>query len=407
MSWVDRYTQNLIITTGDDKVYELFTLPSFTKEVEYHATEFSFVNVEGELIKKRKRAKRSFPLEFYFVGEDNIENAKLFENSLKNENPSSIDHPYYDTILAQIIAIKFDDTELNVTKVTCTALETMTDDGLSITSNPIDVINLKKVEIDDMIASPEITPTITDVDTIKLNNTNNYNAGVKIITIPSEAEAYFNAFNKANSTVNAITSGPILAMQALTNFITLPAQFKSNVEDRIRTLINQFNNLRLTIVGLTSVTSKKLFEYQGSAIVSSLCLAAVTPLAGNYKNAVTALNIITKLKSVKAQFLADLDSLQSINGGNPNYYVPSFNILNALNTLVDLTLANLYTFALSGRTEFAHVLTEDSNVIVLTHRFYGLDPSDNNIEEFTSNNNFTYKQIALGIEKGTTVVYFV
>ena len=53
---------------------------------------------------------------------------------------------------------------------------------------------------------------------------------------------------------------PIQAMQALTNFITLPAQFEANVKDRIRILLMHFDNLRQTIVGLTSVTSKKLYE---------------------------------------------------------------------------------------------------------------------------------------------------
>lgn len=407
MTWVDRYTQNLKIQTGDNKEYELFTKPSFTKDVEYHYTEFSFVNIDGKLVKKRKQAGRTFPLEFFFIGEDCIENAKIFEISLKDENPCLINHPYYDSILAQIVQIKFDDTELNVSKVTCTAIETITDDGLSITSNPIDVIILKKEEIEGLIsANPEITPTITDVDTLKLTTGNDYKSGVKILTLPSQAQDYFNAFNTANSAINTITSLPIQAMQALTNFLTMPAQFSANVQDRIRILLMHFDNLRQTIVGLTTVTSKKLYEAQGSALISAICLAAVTPLSGNYANALMALKVLDQLKSVKTQFFTDLDSIQNINGGNPNNYFPSFTLMNALNEMLDMTIANLYTFALAGRTEYSYVLTEDSNVILLTHRFYDLDPTDNNIDEFIANNNLKWNEIGLIIEKGKTILYY-
>jgi len=407
MSWTDRYTKNLIITTGDQKQYTLFTRPSFSRELAFNSGDFQFVDIEGELIKKRKLRSRRFPLEFYFVGENNIEDSKLFENSIKNEKPCVIEHPYYDTILAQILELKFDDTELNVTKVTCTAFETINNEGVRIVSNPLDVIILKQIEISSLISEePNITPSIQDVDTLKENVATDYNYAVKIIQIPSEAETYFNAFNEANATINAITASPILAMQALTNFLLLPAQFTSNVQDRIRTLLNQWNKLRQTITGLTTVTSKRLYEYQGSSLLSALCVAAISPLENNYSNASVTLSIMSSIQTAHAQYHDDLDSIQANNAGGPTKYVPGFNLQNGLDDLVGMTLANLYTLALSGRKEFSYVLTEDSNVILLTHRFYGLDELDNNLNEFINNNGLTYKQIALGLEKGKTIVYY-
>ena len=407
MSWLDRYTKNLIITTGDQKQYTLFTRPAFSRELDFNSGDFQFVDVEGELVKKRKLRSRKFPLEFYFIGENHIEDSKLFEDSLKNEKPCIIDHPYYDTILAQILAVKFDDTELNITKVTCVAVETINDEGVRIVSNPLDVISLKQIEITSLISEePNITPTITDIDTLKENTTANYGDAIKIIKIPAEAEEYFNAYNEAITTINAITASPILAMQALTNFLLLPAQFTANVQDRINTILTQWHRLRLSLNALTSVTSKRLYEYQGSCLISSLCVAAVSPLENNYANASAALGIIDSIQEAHSQYQSDLDDIQSNNAGDPTAYVPGFNIQNGLNDLVLLTTANLYSLALSGRKEFSFVLKEDSNVILLTHRFYGLDELDNNIVDFINNNNLTYKEIALGLSKGKTIIYY-
>ena len=350
MSWLDRYTKNLIITTGDQKQYTLFTRPAFSRELDFNSGDFQFVDVEGELVKKRKLRSRKFPLEFYFIGENHIEDSKLFEDSLKNEKPCIIDHPYYDTILAQILAVKFDDTELNITKVTCVAVETINDEGVRIVSNPLDVISLKQIEITSLISEePNITPTITDIDTLKENTTANYGDAIKIIKIPAEAEEYFNAYNEAITTINAITASPILAMQALTNFLLLPAQFTANVQDRINTILTQWHRLRLSLNALTSVTSKRLYEYQGSCLISSLCVAAVSPLENNYANASAALGIIDSIQEAHSQYQSDLDDIQSNNAGDPTAYVPGFNIQNGLNDLVLLTTANLYSLALSGR----------------------------------------------------------
>lgn len=408
MSWIDRYTQDLRITTGDGKEYNVFTLPSFTKDWEYHGTDFSFVNVEGELIKKRKLKSRVFPLEFYFIGENCVEDANLFELSTRDPRPWIIEHPYYDTILAQVMRAKQDDSELNVSKITCEAKQTIADDGTSLVSNPIDVIQLKKVELDTLLSEePNLTPSIQEIETLATTTEQNYNEGVKIITLPEQADEYFNAFNTAISTINNIAASPILAMQALTNLISLPSQFEANVQDRIRVFKDQFDNLRRTLLGSLSVPAKKLYQIQGQSTIASMCIAAINPLTGNYTNASVALQISETIKSNADRFRADLDSLQSSNGGSPESFVPSFNSMKAFNDIVSITTSSLFEIALAGRKELSYVLTEDSNVVLLTHRFYKLDPNDNNITEFCDNNSIRYRERALGLPKGKTVVYYV
>lgn len=408
MSWQDRYTQNLRITTGDAEVFEVFTRPSFIKEIDFHTTEYSFIQVDGDLIKRRRQKGRSFPLEFFFIGENCIEDAKSFEFSAAHPDPWRIEHPYYDNILVQVSQIKFDDTELNVTKVTCTARETVTDNGVLVTrSDPRDVVLLKKVELDDLMSKEaDISPSISETDIVLQTAGQNYQEGVKIISLPQDAEDYFNAYNEAITNINNITASPILAIQALNNFLSMPAQFEATVKDRIRSLGNQIDILRRRLKGLFSVPSKQMYQAQHVSLLSAMCEAAVNPTTGDYTNASLALEIAGDIKWRHAQFLADMDGIQSDDGGNPEHFIPDFNFLRLLNDLVLITVADLFEIALAGRKEFSYVLPYDSNVILLTHRFYKLDKDDNNIQELIDTNNLTYKEIALGLPKGKTIVYY-
>lgn len=408
MSWVDKYTLQLKITTGDGKDWDVFTEPKYSKDVEYNGKELQFVDLDGQLIRKKNLKGRSFPLEFYFINEFHLDDSGLFEVSCLNQAPWIVQHPYYGTLLVQVLALRFDNTDLNYTKITCTARETIQDNGLTVSSNPVEAIKIKKTGLDALTsADPVINPKLVDIKQLQQTTAKNYKEGIKIITLPDDAQGYFNAFNTAQSSINSITASPILAMEALGNIIALPGQFESNVQDRIRTLVTQFGNLRLTLNGLLSLASKQLYQAQGVNLLSTMCVASVTPLDGNYTNASVALNISQIIRSSYNQFLIDIDQIQDLNGGNPLSFIPTFNTMLNLGELINLTVSNLFSIALAGRKEMSYVLKEDSNVVLLAYRFYKLDLLDNNLVEFITNNNLRYEQIALGLPKNTTVVYYV
>lgn len=405
MSWIDRVQNKLRITTPDNKVYEVLWMNA-TKSIEWHGSEFSFINVQDQFVKKEKLLGRKFPLEFYFTGENHLEEAGLFEISLNDKRPCLIEHPYYNTIVAQILQVNFDNTQLNVTKVTATAIETITENNPRTSIDPVDAIIIKKQEID-QACEEELTeePTITDVNNLNIVNSQNYNTAIKIVTVPEEAQEYFNAFNEASTLVNNITASPILAMRATIALVTLPAKFTASVQDRVSTLVETFVNLRRTLSGLFMVSSKQIYQSQGIAIISSMCQAAVTPLDGNYTNSISALIIIDDILNSYNQLIEDLDSVQGQNGSSPDNFVQDPVALSTLADAVNITVSNLISIALNGKQERSVVLTEDSNIITLTHRFYGGKNIDSNINEFVNNNNLTYRDI-LGIPKGRTVVYY-
>jgi len=73
---------------------------------------------------------------------------------------------------------------------------------------------------------------------------------------------------------------------------------------------------------------------------------------------------------------------------------------------MNFTLSNLFAIALNAKQERSIVLEEDNNLVNLTHRFYGLDAADENIDEFILNNNIGISEHLL-IKKGRILRYYV
>ncbi|MCE3278027.1 MAG: hypothetical protein K0S44_218 [Bacteroidetes bacterium] len=406
MSWIDKLNQDYKITTGDGKVYTVFWRNA-QQAIEWNVSEFNFPNVKGTKVDKREVKGRQFPLEFYFQGENHLDEADAFRKSLNSKRPTRIDHPFYGIIIVQIPALNFDNSELNTTKITGTAIETIQDDNPKVSTDPVGQIKLlKEINDEDLSLSLDTTPSTTDVNSMAATNEKNFNLSVPIIEIPEEVSEYTNLFNQASSFINTATASPLLAMQAITTVITKPAQFTVEAQTRIKTLVEQFEKLRLTLVNITAVPSKQIYQIQAGTMISSMCLAAITPLSGDYTNSKSALSVIETLLENYNQFIEDLDSLQSPNGGNTTSFIPNAQAIIGLNNILVQTISNLYLIALNGKNERTLILEKDTNLILLTHRLYSLDEADKNMEELRDNNNLGLKEL-LQIPKGRKIVYYI
>lgn len=407
MSWKDNYTRDLIITCGDGESFTCYTLPSFIKEIEFNVTEFNFIDIDHPLIKKTTISGTDIPLEFFFINEDHLNQTKSFLFSAADPNPWTISHPYYETLLVQVSRIKVDDSDGNITKINCNARVTISDGEVFRQNSAIQTVTLMQQQVLAQIEPPlELNPTVTDINTVKSVTTKNYKNSIKIITNAFDSEDYFNAFNTALSYVNTITDTPLAAIESLKSIISLPAQFAAAVVDRVRVLIDAMVSLRDTIFGLSTVTAKDLFFIQGTVIISSLCQASVQPVTGDYDNPNVAGTIAGQISQTYATFQEDIDAMQGDNGSNPLSFFPEFNTSFALGELVNVTVSNLFSIALNGRKEFEYVLPENSDYLLLTHKFYGLDSQDSNINQFLYSNGIGYKEIVLGSPKGKTIYYY-
>jgi hypothetical protein len=406
MSWLDLIQNDLVITTGDGKQFTPSWLNA-TKVKEFNIAEFEFPNVDGTLVKRGRPLGRKYNLELYFQGDDHLDQADDFDFSSNDNRPWKINHPFYGNLIVQPISLSFDNTEFNVTKITGTVIETIDDTNPITTINPVDEIATLKVSLDTAFSDQLIAPMPADVATTVYNNKRNFNLTVPIIKIPKEFEEYNQLFNQANAAVNTALVYPKTAVTLMLAFITKPATFTVNLQTKINTLNQQFQNLGANIAGLQTKSAKQLYQTFAGSVISAILYGSSLPLqAGEILTANQVLAIIDQVIATYNQYITNLDLLQSPNGGSPLYFIPDMGSQIALNYLFNTAVSNLFRIMLASKQERVLIVEYDTNIILLTHRLYGLDPFDNNIEELLLENDLGLNGI-LQIKKNTKIKYYI
>lgn len=402
MAWKEDINTPLRITTGDGTVFTVGWQPDGLVE-EYNIANFDFNNIPGSLEKKGMRKGRKYPFRFFFQGDDHIQDMNAFLASASDTRPMLVQHPLYGNITCQVASFNIDHTKLNVSEITCTLLETITEDTPAFTQDPVDKIsNDKAVNDEAFVSAFDVTPSSGDINTMTGTNNQLYSKGKKI----GSTETYFNLFTDANTAVVNATADPIAAVRKTQALINAPANFATGVKDRIGTLTDQFSTLRGTLSTITGKSGKKVYEAQGAALISAMALAASTPLASDYSSKNDVLAVISPITDSYSNYIADLDSKQTDNGGSPKSYIPDPTGISGLHSLVNFTVSQLFTIALGAKQERSFYLEDDSNWVVLAHRLYGISADDHEVQLLIDQNGGGLSEM-LGVKKGRRLVYYV
>jgi hypothetical protein len=234
----------------------------------------------------------------------------------------------------------------------------------------------------------------------------------KVIEQPSGALAdasYFNIFNEANSKIFEATSIPEAKLQALIDsqeYYLAPAKFINSLRARVRIFESQLKTLINLIPSTISKSNKLAFEWQGASLINGMALATSKPLSNDFENANDGLEIASILNSSFSSYISTIDSFQTDNGAESNRYSPDQDNFQALSSLVNYSTSNALNIALNSKQQRLFLLNNDSNLIELTHRFYGLDENDDNIKSLIKQNNWGIN-FYLQVPKNTEVKYYV
>jgi hypothetical protein len=379
-----------------------------TKSVEWNVAEFEFPNIDGTLVSKSRKRGNRYDTELYFQGENHLDICSAFERSASVSGRYwVVSHPLYGQLNIQMPSIKIDNTQMNLSKVTGTMIETIVEDFPRIFLDPKDEVLAQKVNTDTVFAnSMDSTPSASDANSLTSTSDAIYKRGSQIVPDKENGEDYFNLYNKANSSILNLTAEPILAMRQIQAMVNLPSQFEVSVKNRLDTLVSQFQSTRKNVGQLKTPAAKKIYQILGSAVVSAMCTTSVQPKAGNYNNQQSVYNAITIIVNNYNTYIADLDDLQTDTNGTTSSFVPDYYSQRELNKLVNFTISNLFTVALGAKQERSYICEQDTNIILLTHRFLGLDLDDINIDTMMEINNIGLNEI-LNIRKGREIIYYV
>jgi hypothetical protein len=403
MSWKDRL-QNVkfSIRTGDGKTYEPLWKSS-EKEKPFNVAKYDFINQSGSFIDRKQPQGNLYPLVFYFQGEDNIDQTDAFEDSAIDNRLWTIEHPFYGTIKGQPVNIKRNDNSYNVTEVTVDFWESIDgafpDNEISINDEVISKVNLVNASGINF-AVENSSPQTSDINLVK--------DGVILTASKFSPDAdsfndFQNLLDKAVKSSDKLVTDTRTAFVDVQNVVNAPALFATNVKSKVNSYIRAYELLK---DGIGNLFSKYNFESQGASVISGICLSCINPQENDYVTRSDIEEVNTLLTSTYADYLETLDNNQITIYDLENNFTPTIQIQSNLIDLVSFTSRSLFLLSFNARQERTIELKKDSNLILLTHRFLGLDAEDNNLDTFRKINNIKNGEL-FKIRQGRTIKYFV
>lgn len=425
MSWIEREKLNMTITCGDKKTYTpKYVQASVSKNVNYNIARFEFKNVEGSLVKRGTAQGRQYDYEIIFDGTDNIEQANAFEQSAKYVNPGTgfadpwaISHPYYDTLYVQPVSLLFDDTMQNRTIIKGQLIETITNSKIAYSPRQRDVIAAMGVVANQAYADAYVAniPAIPAAD-LSVNTTYCATIFDKISNAINAVQDNYTAYLNAYTAYNAAISEGYLAVSDIINatkdFISIPAYFTDTVVNRVgmfelqvSLLYGQVTNI-LSAYNRTTAHAKRLYEAMAGNCIAGVCIATMTNVTNDYDYRVNTLSIMQRVITLYNTYLDNVNSLQSVYGGEIDSYIPDPAAFTILHDLVQTTVGALYDAATKAKQQRVLKLVYDDNIITVAYKLYGLLPDDSTIMQLIDNNNIGLNEL-LVLKAGRELYYYV
>lgn len=411
MSWIDQAQDKLIIITGDGREYRpLWTAPK--KVIEYNVSQFEFPGVKGSIVSRGTPKGRKFPMEIYFVGENHLEECQRFEDSAEDTRHWVVTHPYYGIFNAKASSMSVDHSGGNVSKIDLSLIETIIENNPKGVVTPSDKILQGGAQFSDRMNTALLTnvpvPTTLDKNVMTKNITGFYNDAQNKIKETEDADNYLNLYTEATTAILNATDVPLRAITAMQTFINAPFQFVDTVQNRINMLRSQFEKLVTSVENVTDLfvthTQRRIYEHNAGLLISSIAQATITD--ADYLSSEDVLRTTESLIGLYDEYVANLDELQSANGGDEDSYIPDAEAMISLQELVNLTVSKLLEIALDSKQERTLITEYDTNVIILAHRLYGLEEDDSTINYLIDTNGFGGNDL-IQIPAGRKVKYYV
>ena len=404
MAWKERLENiKFTIKTGDGSVYYPLWRDS-TKSTKLNFAKYDFINVKGSFIDRKESESGSFPLNFYFTGDDNLDQAKAFENSAKDKRLWTVTHPFYGTLSGHPTNIERNDNSFGNTEINVLFWESIADDypedSDSIPDEVEDrVVRLNSLGIQNYVSKAQ--PQTGDINDLK--------SSIEISAARFEPDKFsFNDYralkNKALGDLNLLIQETLVAISTAQLVLSEPANFERNIRNKIDSVKAAYDEVKSTI-NQENRQSKYYFESQAATLIANLAKSSVNPLLDDYILRSDIESVNSELLGLYNDYLITIDAnqipLENIN----DEYSPDIDLQSALIDLVTYTSQSLFVLSFDARQERSIILEKDSNLIVLTHRFLGL-ASDENLEIFKRINKIGLSE-TYRIKKGRLITYYI
>lgn len=405
MSWEEKLEFSpFLIRTGDGKRYKPKWKTGETS-VEFNTSIFNFIDVPGSLVERKQPKANKYPLTFWFDGADNVDNTQAFMDSANDNRIWEIDHPFYGKVKGHPVSITRNDVNLNITEITVEFWESIDVDypnaNFSVKDNSL-------VKRDNIVASSgrayATSNVLSSADIVK--NKESITATSSVVSKLADAETastFQNDYADAMKAMDNLLPSPLNAIFKAQTILLTPSGVNVPVLERLKAYIASFERLGKVVYTLAD---KYFFQTQGATTVASYANASVNPIEGDYETIRDVETASAGLLTMYNEYIKVLDEQSVSIYDTENTFQPDATVQKDLYDLVMYTVGNLFNLGFDSQQERIVYTDKDTNLILLAHKYFGLDVDDENLERFRLINNIRLDEL-LKIKKGRKIIYYV
>ena len=389
MSWKDNIDNiELTIVTGDNEVFKpLYTTSS--QDIEFNVSEFNFIELEGTLVTRKKVKSQKIPLNIIFQGDDHIDIAEKFLESSKDPRYWTVTHPIIGEIYGHPASINKINDDLNTVVFNIDFWETILPGEIkSAKIYPLELIeskNFELIEFGSLNLIPDQKPELKSLVT-------KIKSRYDVLIDKTNIDKYKGLIADAMSGIDKLLSEPQKAIRNISNLIQFPAYIEGSIKIRV-------NIVKAILDDILEILPKNKIVYSifGGAVIAAIAQIILKPGENDFITRSQVREQFNILSQTYDLFLNEVDD------GN---FQQDFQEAITLNEIIINTLYYLYDVSFDAKQERFDIVESDTNLILLTHKYMGLDFEDKNLNTFRELNGIKNKNLFI-VKKGRKITYLV
>ena len=389
MSWKDNIENiEFTIVTGDNEIFKPLYASS-SQDLEFNISEFNFIELEGTLVTRKKVKSQKIPLNITFQGDDHIDISEKFLQSSKDPRYWTVTHPIIGEVYGHPASISKVNDDLNTVVFSIDFWETIRPgEVLSSKVYPLELIESKNIELIEFGSLNLIPDQKPEFKSLVSKIESRYDTLINATNI----DQFKGLLSNAMSGIDNLLKEPQKAIRNISQLIQFPAYIEGILKNRVKLIQAILNDIK-------EIFPDNNLNYSifGGAVVSGIAQIILKPSENDF---------ITR-NDVQIQFnnLADVydNFLNEVDDGN---FQQDFQEAITLNEIIINTLYYLYDVSFDAKQERFDIVESDTNLILLTHKYMGLDFEDKNLNTFRELNGIKNKNLFI-VKKGRKITYLV
>ena len=389
MSWRDNIENiEFTIVTGDNEIFKPLYASS-SQDLEFNISEFNFIELEGTLVTRKKVKSQKIPLNITFQGDNHIDIAEKFLQSSKDPRYWTVTHPIIGEVYGHPASISKVNDDLNTVVFSIDFWETIRPgEVLSSKVYPLELIESKNIELIEFVSLNLIPDQKPEFKSLVSKIESRYDTLINATNI----DQFKGLLSGAISGIDNLLKEPQKAIRNISQLIQFPAYIEGTLKTRVALIQAILNDIK-------EIFPDNNLNYSifGSVVVSGIAQIILKPSENDFITRNDVQVQFNNLADVYDNFLNDIDN---------NNFQQDFQEAITLNEIIINTLYYLYDVSFDAKQERYDIVESDTNLILLTHKYMGLDKEDLNLNTFREINGIKNKNLFI-VKKGRKITYLV